>query len=417
MKSILRRIKIFSIRMVFVLSIMQLWPVHYSYGQNFVFDGKRKKESLNFILLKNLIIVPLYINGKGPYNFILDTGVSPLIITDHSIIDSVSLKGLRTTKLVGLGEGNDLEAYLTDIIFVRLGHATINNMPTAILKEDIFNLSNYVGIRIYGLIGYYFFNSFTVQIKYPAKKIVFTIPEVRLKKKGEKIPIEIINNKPFIQLFISETGIEKTAVKMVVDLGASHAISLESFKGGPFPLPEKTIPANLGVGFAGLISGNIGRLNRVEIGSFSFKQVLSSFPEFSQAGAKTGVTVRNGNLGSDLLKHFDLTIDYTNRSIFLKPNSFSRMTFEHDMSGMEVYIQDVDKKHYLVGRIEQDSPAEKVGILPNDQLVSINFKPINEYTLDEIDLILKAGDGKRVIIQLIRDDKLIYKILILKRRI
>ncbi|WP_432712610.1 aspartyl protease family protein [Pedobacter sp.] len=372
---------------------------------------------MSFLLIKNLIIVPLYINGKGPYHFILDTGVNPLIITDASIMDSLNLTGLRSTTLAGLGAGNDIEAYLSDLIQVRMGHATIPNMPTAILKKDIFNLSNYVGMHIYGLIGYNFFHSFTVRIRYPARKLIFSLPEVEVKKKGEKIPMEMINNKPYVQLRISQKGLEGQRLKMILDLGASHAVSLEALKGKPFPLPEKTIAANLGVGFAGLISGRIGRLDQVNLGNFTFKNVLASYPDFLQAGAKTGVALRNGNLGSNLLKHFDLTIDYTNMAIYLKPNSYTKMSFEHDMSGMEIYLQEGKPNLYFVGRIEPESPAEDAGILTSDQVLSLNFKPINEYNLDDIDQLLKAGDGKRIIMQLARNNKLLFKILILKRRI
>ena len=372
---------------------------------------------MNFILIKNLIIISLYIYGTGPYNFILDTGVHPLIITDVEILEHIDLAKLRTTKLGGLGEGNDIEAYLTDQIYVRMGSASINNMPTAILKKDIFDLSSYVGIPIYGLIGYYFFNSFTVKIKYPNKRLIYYLPETKVKLKGERIPLEMINNKPYVQMYVSIDGKDKKEVKMIMDIGASHAVSLEAYEGKPFELPKKTIRANLGVGFAGLISGHIGRLSGVQLGSKVYENVLSSFPDFHQAGAKTGVNKRNGNLGSNLLKHFDLTIDYINGAMYLKPNHFSNEAFEHDMSGMEVYLRRGSPDGYFVGRIEPDSPAMTAGILTNDQLISVNFKSITEYTLDDIDQMLKAGDGRRVILQLAREDKLLFKILILKRRI
>ena len=417
MISLLLFIKIFVLRFVLVFTFMEIWTSPEAYGQYFLFDGDRKKETMNFTLVKNLIIVPLYINGKGPYSFILDTGVNPLIITDVSIMDSLNLQGLRTTKLAGLGVGNDIEAYLSDQIYVRFGHASMSNMPTAILKKDLFNLSDYVGQRIYGLIGFYFFNSFTVRIRYPSKKLTYSLPDLPVKKKGEKIQLEMINNKPYVQMLITSDQKEDIEVKMIMDIGASHAVSMESYGGKPFPLPEKHIKANLGVGFAGLISGWIGRLNSVSLGSKTFKDVLASFPEFSQAGAKTGVPVRNGNLGSNLLKHFDLTIDYADNAMYLKPNSYMKTAFEHDMSGMEVYVKHGNPDAFFIGRIEPGSPAETAGILTDDQLLSLNFKPVENYNLDDIDQMMKSGDGKRMILQLARENKLIFKILVLKRRI
>src|SRR3546814_11117379 len=64
---------------------------------NFMNDNRRKLK-IPFRLERNLIVVPVYINGHGPFNFILDTGVSILIITNPSLKDSIGLKGDRTIK-------------------------------------------------------------------------------------------------------------------------------------------------------------------------------------------------------------------------------------------------------------------------------------------------------------------------------
>lgn len=417
MKSFLQFIKLFTAWKI-VLTVTILGAITgTACAQTFYFDGNRKKQTLDFILIKNLIIIPLSVNGKGPFNFILDTGVNPLIVTDLSIIDSLQLRGLKTTQLSGLGSGESIEAYLTNQISVRVGNATMEQMPTAILKEDLFNLSGYVGMRIHGLIGFHFFNSFLVQIKYPLKRLTFASPGSKLKVKGNRMPIQLINNKPYMQLKVSQDGSSIREVTMIVDIGASHALSLEALDGQPFPLPPKNITANLGVGFAGLINGHIGRLKTVQIGSETFEDVLCSFPDFQQAGAKTGVSVRNGNVGNNLLKHFDLTIDYAHQAMYFKPNSYKEMPFEHDMSGMEVYLREGTPDLYFVGRIEAGSPAAEADIQTDDQLLSLNFKSVTEYNLDDIDLLLKEGDGRRVIMQLARKDQLLYKILILKRRI
>lgn len=417
MKSFLQYIKLFTAgKIILMVTILGSIAGTVS-AQTFYFDGNRKKQTLDFILIKNLIIIPLSINGKGPFNFILDTGVNPLIVTDLSIIDSLQLRGLKTTQLSGLGSGESIEAYLTNQLSVRVGNATMEQMPTAILKKDLFNLSGYVGMRIHGLIGFHFFNSFLVQIKYPVKRLVFALPGTKLKVKGDKVPIQLINNKPYMQLKVSQDGSSTREVTMIVDIGASHALSLEALDGKPFPLPPENITANLGVGFAGLINGHIGRLKTVQIGSETFKDVLCSFPDFQQAGAKTGVSIRNGNVGNNLLKHFDLTIDYANQAMYFKPNSYKEMPFEHDMSGMEVYLREGTPDLYFVGRIEKGSPADEAGIHTDDQLLSLNFKNITEYNLDDIDLLLKGGDGRRVIMQFARKDERLYKILILKRRI
>ena len=86
------------------------------------------------------MIIPLTINGKGPYNFILDTGVGLFIISDTTLIDTLQIKNLRSIKIVGFGEGQDLSAYVTPSIDVKIGSAVAKNMPAALLKKDIFEL-------------------------------------------------------------------------------------------------------------------------------------------------------------------------------------------------------------------------------------------------------------------------------------
>lgn len=417
MKSILRLIKIFSARAIFLLSVICLFLQKPVSAQTFSFDDDRQKESMDFQLIKNLIVIPLYINGKGPFNFVLDTGVSPMIISDPSILDSLNIGPVRVTKLSGLGSGNDIEAYLTDQIYVRIGHSMGSNIPTAILKQDLFNLSSYLGTKIYGLIGYYFFSSFVVRIKYPSKRMIFSLPETRIKKKGQRVPLEMINNKPYIKAMVGPEGKDPFEARLILDIGASHAISMESYQEQPFPLPSKTISANLGVGFAGAINGHIGRISSLKLAGVEFKNVLSSFPVYEDAAGKTMLKERNGNLGSNIMKHFDLIFDYSDFCVYLKPNKFYKKAFDHDMAGMEVYLEGEKPSHYLIGRVEPNSPAQQADVQTSDELISINFKSVHDYTLDDIDLLFKSGDGRRLIIEIGRGKERIYKLLILKRRV
>jgi hypothetical protein len=67
-----------------------------AFSQKFEFNGNRKRESLAFIMIKNQMVIQLHINEKGPFNFILDTGVGLVLISDPKLIDSVSFQNLRS---------------------------------------------------------------------------------------------------------------------------------------------------------------------------------------------------------------------------------------------------------------------------------------------------------------------------------
>ncbi|RZL30118.1 MAG: peptide-binding protein, partial [Pedobacter sp.] len=334
--------------------------------------------------MKNLIIIPIYINGKGPYNFLLDTGVGPMIITEPSLIDTLGLKNLRSTKIYGLGKGEEIDAYLTQELNASVKEAHIDHIPTAILKQDVFNLSSYVGKKVYGILGFYFFDSFVVKISYTGNRLIFSSPNAKIRKKGHKIPLIIENKRPYIMVDMVTPQQKQIEAKLIVDCGASHALTMEALDGKAFPLPSSAIIANLGVGLSGPISGHVGRIPSITIGKFNFVNVTSGFPAFEAVAAQIGYNTRNGNIGAEFLRRFDTIYDYQNSSMYLKPNSSYRQKFDHDMSGIEVYIDPFDNKRYFIARVEPESPADKLGIKEQDEIISLDFKPIENYSLEQI---------------------------------
>ena len=405
-------------RLIFVVFIaLQTFFVNNSYGQNFQFDYKIKRDAVSFRLVKNLVIIPIYINEKGPFNFILDTGVDPLIITDSSIVDSRQLTNLRRVKINGNGEGDEITAYISNNITAKVGEASMKHIPTVILKEDVFNLSSYLGMKIHGLIGYNFFNSFIVKINYSQLRVSFSLPQNRKKITWSKLDLEFLGNKPYINVDLQVSNLGNIKAKLIIDCGASHALSLESYNEGAFPLPSPSFEANLGVGLGGKINGSIGRISSLKLGDYELKNVLTSFPNYSDVAAKTKLKQRTGNLGADILKKFNVIFDYQDSKMYLKKNNHYSEAFEHDMSGMEIYVDDRQFNRVFISRVEPASPAEKAGILANDEILSINFSSITNYSFDSIINLLKSESGRTILVEFIRNDKVYIKLLTLKRRL
>lgn len=400
-----------------LLLLIVTLTIQTNYAQDFEFPNDRKKDAINFILLKNLVIIPVYINEKGPFNFILDTGVGPMIISDPRIADSLKIKDLRTIKIAGLGKGDEIEAYVSSSVNARIGKASLDHIPTAILKEDLFRLSSYLGIPVHGLLGYHFFKSFLVELKYSTKRMVFYLPSYTRKIKGERIPLEMINDKPYTKIQVQSPELGAQTLKMLVDNGASHAISLEILDKAPFPLPPVTIIANLGMGLGGPISGHIGRTPQVKIGSFQLNNVLTAYPKYEEVAAKVLLNDRNGNLGADILSRFDITFDYADNAMYLRKNGNFNRPFQHDMAGMEVYSEDTQLQRYFIGRIEPDSPAEEAGLEAEDEIIYLNFIPATSYTLSEVNKLFRDGDDKTVIVTVLRKGEIRIRVIKLKQRI
>ncbi|MEJ2904012.1 aspartyl protease family protein [Pedobacter panaciterrae] len=417
MNSLMRAVNFFFLKVILISIIIGICSAYALKAQQFSFHGSRTKGAVNFTLIRNLIIIPLYINNKGPYNFILDTGVGPLVITDTTIVKDLNLKDLRPIKITGLGKGIEIDAFLSNELSAKVGKASIDYIPTAILKTDILGLSNFMGIRIYGLLGYYFFNSFTVEINYSSKRVIFSLPGTKKKIKGDIVPLQIINNKPYINVELDTKELGIINAKVVVDNGASHAISLETLNEKPFPVPANSIPANLGIGLSGPISGNVGRVPKIRIGNFVLKDVISSYPIYDDVAAKTFILNRNGNLGADILSRFNVTFDYANEIMYLKQNQSFKRPFEHDMSGIEVYVEEDPNKRYFISRIEPNSPAQLAGIHEGDEIISINFSSAKTLNLNDITKTLRSGDGRGIFLSINRNGELLIKLIKLKKRI
>lgn len=318
----------------------------------------------------------------------------------------------------GLGEGDAYEAYVTPALKIDIPGLTSYDVAAAILKTDHFNLSNFVGIPIHGLLGYEFFNNLAVKLNFEDSTLTAYRPQnVRLFKKGTKIPITVESHKAYLQAKVKLPNGTEQMSKLVIDLGAGHPVSLENMikKNG---LPQKFITANLGVGLSGPISGFLSRIDEIDIGKYRIKKVITSFPNDYDADVLKYLTVpRDGNLGVGILKKFMVIFDYHNNALYLKPNSFYSEPFEHDMSGIEYYAAGDDFKHLIISRIEPGSAADEVGLEKDDEIVSINFKPVADMSLEQIDNILKSKDERSLLLEIFHDHRYDKVILTLKRRI
>jgi hypothetical protein len=399
---------------VLVLSILLCCCSSIVNAQYFDLEGTQKRVNIPFRMVRDMVIIRLNINDKGPFNFILDSGVGLMLITDPKLVDSLNISNKRTLKISGLGEGDDYEAYITSPLKVDIRGLISYDVAAAILKKDHFGLSNYAGIPIHGLLGYEFFNNLAVKINFGDSILTVSKPkDIRSLRKGSKIPITVENRKPYIRAKITFPNGTKTDDKLVLDLGAGHPLSLEHII-KTHGLPQKFIAANLGIGLTGPIEGFISRVKEIELGRYKIKDVITSFPIEKETAPSER---RDGNLGIQILKRFTLIMDYPDSAIYLKPGPNINDPFEHDMSGLEYYRSGDELDHVIVSRVEPGSAADEIGLEKDDEIVSINFKPVKTMSLEEIDQLFKSQADRSLLLEVFHDKKLDRVIITLKRRV
>lgn len=116
-----------------------------------------------------LILVEAVVNGSGPYQFVLDTGAS-LTVISKELSRQISMPTKPSGNVSGAGGGSPASSGMIRTLAV--GKVTGNDV--AVCTADIFPaLSEAIGTRIDGILGYNFLRHYTISLDYPEGAIRF----------------------------------------------------------------------------------------------------------------------------------------------------------------------------------------------------------------------------------------------------
>jgi C-terminal processing protease CtpA/Prc len=109
-------------------------------------------------------------------------------------------------------------------------------------------------------------------------------------------------------------------------------------------------------------------------------------------------------MGLAIIKRFNVVFDYNRGAMYIKPLTTLKEAFEHDMAGMEIGSAGENYKRLIITRIEPSSPAEQAGLIQGDEILAINFKPVSEMSLSEIDTMFRSRSGRNFVIDVLTKD-------------
>jgi C-terminal processing protease CtpA/Prc len=87
------------------------------------------------------------------------------------------------------------------------------------------------------------------------------------------------------------------------------------------------------------------------------------------------------------------------------------------MVGMVIYLDQKEYKRLIIGEIDENSPAEKAGLCPDDEIIGVNFKGIEAYSLNDLSDLFKSRADRSVIFEIYRDKQVLFKVVRLEKRI
>lgn len=370
----------------------------------FFMKEEARKVRIPFYSSNSLIILPVSINGKGSINFLVDTGVRSNILFSKTLGDALGLEYTRRLSIAGADGSTVIMAQVSPINTLDLGPIEGRLQSMLVLEEDFLELESVIGVPVYGIIGYEFFKFNPVKINYDEGFIEF-YKENSIKWNPpfyRKFDLTIEESKAYITAKINQKNGPKLEAKLLIDTGANHGLLLNQETSDAIKMPPVFIESQLGQSLGGVLYGFIGRVNSLKLKNLSMREVLTSYPDrntFSEIIVATG---RQGSLGAEVLGRTRLILDYPKKRALIRKGENFYAPFEFDMSGLVLRKIPNDENRIYISEVRAGSPAYKTGILPFDEILTLNKIPIFLYELSEVFKLLRSEEGKEIQLEMRR---------------
>ncbi len=373
----------------------------------FTFNRARSSVTLPIHVRNNLAVVSLYINDRGPFYFILDTGVNTTILTEPVIAHLLGLNLEESILIYGLGGEGIVEAALARGVNFSMRGITGHNMNMVVIPDNILSFSEVFGFPVYGIIGYDFLKNFPVEISYAARTIkVYREPDYRIHRRSKVLPFRLINGKPYLQSKVIGTNGDTLRTHLLVDLGASHPLYLNKQY---IDLSDRTIAGFLGKGISGNLLGKMGRVEKLIMGDTYVKNPIVSYPDGEFLEFHGQSITWEGIIGGGIIKRYDVIIDYPSEQMVLRRSQYYSQPFNTSLSGIEVVARGPHMREFVVHYVRPGSAGYEAGILSGDRIVALNAKSRHQIVLEDILDVLSGGEGRRISMVLMRDQEVLRK--------
>jgi len=345
------------------------------------------------------ILIPVGVNGNAPVWVVLDTGMPGpgVLFYDGPAVSALALEYMPVQAQVGGagGSGESIQARIAAGATLRIGEAEIWNAMVTVLPPVAFLSAIHNGI-----IGAGVFKNFVVAIDHDRGEITLTLPErYRPPNHAATVPMILDGRVAYVDAGLVSAAGTVSPLRLIVDLGASHPVSLNATTDPAIQIPRDALTTRIGRGMSGEVRGRVGRIPGLELGGIRLTNVIATFPNPDHENPR-GLDSRNGNLGSGVLGRFNITFDYPHQKIHLVRNQRFAAPFEWDMSGLVLEPGPGDT--LSVAQVVPGSPAALAGVAGGDRIVAIGGHAVTNRDLPDTREWLRK-DAAEVELRTVRD--------------
>jgi len=329
--------------------------------------------------------------------FILDTGCGGISL-DSATCAFYHLKTIPTDTVINGMGGQHKVSYLFNES-LHLPGLVLNNLNFHI--NDYSLLSGVYGEKISGIIGYSFFRRYIVKMDFDSSMLeVYTTGYMNYPKAGSIIRPHI-NRLPVQTATVRDR--KKIGYNFYFDTGAGLCFLMSTaFTQDSNVLLKRRKPVDMQAeGMGGKLPVKLTVVKLLQLGKYRFNNVPTYI--YDDESNVTAYPSGGGLVGIDLLRRFNLIVNYAAGEIHLLPNSHFNDPFDYTYTGLGMYFQE---GVIYIEDVMPGSPGEKAGVKPGDILVGVNsnlsnnileYKALLQSAREKIMLLVKRNGELKII--------------------
>lgn len=328
-------------------------------------------------------------NFPDSLSFVLDTGSGGISLDSLTCVRLRMNPVMSDKTILGIAGIRPVKFLYNETL--HLPGLTVDSLNFHVNDYDI--LSSVYGEKIDGIIGYSFFSRYIVKINYDSNRVeVYSKGSFRYPKGGYMIR-PLIPNLPIISA--EPVDARKVDGRFYFDTGAGLCalFSSDFIADSNMMDSRKKFYMTQAQGLGGKAPMRLTMIKELKLGPYRFHRVPVYV--FDDVYNVTSYPNLCGLVGNDILRRFNVILNYDRRVIYLLPNSHYHDPFDYSYTGLTVYWEDGIIR---IGDIMPGSPAEKAGFQADDILIGVDNNFTNNIQAYKA-LLQNAGEKLRLIIR------------------
>ena len=383
-----------------LLIILLVSSIRINAQEQFVEPPARQVTSFGFRQLSGGVILLRAQLEEFPdsLTFILDTGSGGISLDSATVVEF----GIKPTPsdLTILGIAGIRKVSFIYNQKLKLPGLTVENLNFHISNYDM--LTSVYGEKIDGIIGYSLLNRYILNINYD-KSIITIFSNGRIRyPRGGWLYEPVLRTLPVMNARIRDAKISNSRFLFDIGAGLCMMLNKEFVDDSSFLGKKRILYPKEAEGVGGKVDMNLTVMKEIRVGPYRFKNIpIFVFDDIYNI---TSYPYLSGILGNEILRRFNLTLNYAKKEFYLVPNSHYSDPFDYAYSGIELYF--IDGK-IIIGDVADRSPAALAGLKEGDVVLGINnlmtqnlqaYKQVLQSANDKIRIIIsRNGDLKQII--------------------